>query len=292
MKGFFRCICLLIFALAFTRCVPSAENRGGIVALTPALTEVVLELGHGASLIATSPYTTDKRAADVRRISPTGTLEIIAAMHPDIVLTQESESLLAHKLSKLNVKTLTLPMTTMADIERAISSVGQALNVPTIARNRISSFRSDLAQNRAKYDTLPNRPKVLIIIDRLDMRMQQFYIAQKPAFLADLFEGCGMSVISGGDAPWARIDAEKLYQLNPEYIAFLERTPEDAAETKHDFANRFSGLDAVKNDRLIVYDRADITVPGPNSGKRQTPLCEHIHAFLERDSLSKNYNDT
>ena len=288
MNDLFRNIWVFIFAMAISGCTNPTPPGMGVVALTPALTEVVLELGKGDQLIATSTYTTDERAAKVRRIPTNGILEIVTAMHPRFVLTQGNESVMTQKFEKMQIETLVLPMTTTDDIEHAVMTVGKALNASKTANSVVSAMQDDLANNRSTYDTLSPRPKVLIVVDRLDMRMQQFYIAQKPAFLADLFEGCGMSVISGGDAPWARIDAEKLYQLNPEYIAFLERSPENAAETKREFSNRFSGLNAVKNDRLIVYDRADITIPGPNSGKRQTALCEHIHAFLGHDPHSES----
>lgn len=278
---------LSICIFAFSGCgKPRAPEGDGIAAMTPALTEIVLELGLGGKLRATSPYTADPRAKDAVRVQSSGALEIITALRPKLVLTQGSETLLPQRLRKLNIDTKVLPMTTIGDIENAVREVGAATQTEAKAKKLIETLRGDLAKNKAKYDNLSPRPKVLIIVDRLDMRMQQFYIAQRPAFLADLFEGCGMSVISGGDGPWARIDAEKLYQLNPEYIAFLERAPESAAEAKKSFAARFSGLQAVRHDQLIVYDNAAITVPGPNIGKRQTDLCGKIHAFFGKEATS------
>ncbi len=278
---------LLICIFACSGCFKARAPEGdGIAAMTPALTEIVLELGLGGKLRATSPYTVDPRAKDAVRVQSSGALEIIAALRPKLVLTQGGETLLPQRLRKLNIDTKVLPMTTIGDIENAVREVGAATQTEAKAKEIVEALRGDLEKNKATYDTFSPRPKVLIIVDRLDMRMQQFYIAQHPAFLADLFEGCGMSVISGGDGAWARIDAEKLYQLNPEHIAFLERTPESAAETKKSFAARFSGLHAVRNDRLIVYDEAAITVPGPNIGKRQTDLCNKIRAFFGQEAIS------
>ena len=128
MNDLFRNIWVFIFAMAISGCTNPTPPGTGVVALTPALTEVVLELGKGDQLIATSTYTTDERAAKVRRIPTNGILEIVTAMHPRFVLTQGNESVMTQKFEKMQIETLVLPMTTTDDIEHAVMTVGKALN--------------------------------------------------------------------------------------------------------------------------------------------------------------------
>ena len=117
MNDLFWNIWVFIFAMAISGCTNPTPPGTGVVALTPALTEVVLELGKGDQLIATSTYTTDERAAKVRRIPTNGILEIVTAMHPRFVLTQGNESVMTQKFEKMQIETLVLPMTTTDDIE-------------------------------------------------------------------------------------------------------------------------------------------------------------------------------
>lgn len=276
----------VLFALMLSMgCSKSEPNkRFGVVAMTPALTEIVLDLDNAPQLLATSPFTTDPRAKNAIRIPQNGSLEILTALKPAVVFMQSSDTIQAEKLQAIHIDARILPMTSMSDIKNAMQTIGNAIATPQKTQTLIEEFESDRAKNKAEFDTFPSKPTFLLVIDRLDSRLQQFYIAQHDAFLVDVFEGCGVTVVSSDSDPWKRIDAETLYKLNPQFIAYLAKTPAEASEVHQLFFSRFSGLDAVKNDRLFLYDDPDITIPGSGIGKRQRKLCLKIHEFLNRNS--------
>ena len=131
-------------------------------------------------------------------------------------------------------------------------------------------------KNHVKYK---RDDHLLIIVDKLDAKMQQFYIANSPSYLADIGHDCGFEIVTpkqADDSGWTRISSETLIKLNPNNILYLAKTPEDAAEVKQSFKQNYPMLDAVKYDRLYVYDDPQITIPGLSVFNNETKLCEFL----------------
>ncbi len=260
-------------------CSQKAGQTGGIIALTPSLAEAVwaMESENEHLLKATSPFTTDARADGMVRIQNVGALETIVSMRPELVLLHPSDAQLGDKLAAMGIPVMSHAMDTVADTESVMKELGQRLHREEAAARTIRTMHDELDANARRYFR-DKKDRILIVVDRLDARMQQLYVARKPAFLADLVEGCGFDVIASGEDSWSRIGAEKLIESDPESILFLARSPEDARDVEKSFRETYSGLTAVRKDRFYVYDDPDITVPGPGMGKRQAKLC----AFLEK----------
>ena len=267
---------LLITAAVVLGCSKSAPNRG-IIALTPSLADAVwaLDAESDYPLIGVSPFTTDKRAADLPKIQNIGSVETISSLHPAIVLLHPSDQVLAEKLTRMRVSVMMHAMDTIEDIEKTLRDLGQFMNRSDLAEDVIGRMNSEIKQARAAFYR-EKTPEILVVIDRLDMRFQQLYIAQKPSYLAELVEGCGFQPLHLNDDSWSRIEAEKLIQRNPEYIVFFARSADDAGEIRKAFIKNYPMISAVLLDHLFVYDDPDITVPGPDIGKRQLDLCHFL----------------
>ena len=249
-----------------------AQERDGIISLAPSLSEAVLAFDN-AKLIAVTEYDKDPRLASLPRLRGAGSVEIIAAMRPSLVLLHPSDAQYAEKLQAMGIATLMHSMETLEDIDQTLLDLGERLHRTQDAKRAIEQLHRDMARNAQTYQT-QNHAKILLIIDRLDARMQQFYIAQGDAFLVDLVQGCGFEVISPGKSRWERIEAEKLIELDPERILFLTHGREDAKVVKAQFEALYPKLKAVQNHHFLVYDDAGISIPGPEMGKRQTALCK------------------
>lgn len=255
-------------------------QTGGLIALTPSLTEAVWAVGtpENMPLVATSPYTTDARAAGLLRLQAEGTLEQIVAMKPSLVLLHPSDSRMAAKLQAANIPVMTRAMDTIEDVEATLSELGQKLGREQAAARAIQKLHHEMVKISPKPGE--KKPRLLLIIDRLDMRMQRFYLAQSPAFIADLVEGCGYEIMRVKPEIWAHLDAETLINIQPERILFLARSPEDAEQVRSEFQRVFfSSLQAVQSGQFYVYDNPDITIPGPEMGRRQQMLCDFLDSL-------------
>lgn len=252
------------------------NTSGGIIAMSPALAECVWAIDPGPQhpLIAVNEYTQDVRADALVKLPRQVSVERIVAMHPEVVLLQRGDEILAEKLKKLHVNYLIFPMNTTEDVENALLVLGEKFKRQNNALNQIQFIRDKMDEN-AKIYNHGERKSALVIIDRMDAQLRSFYIAEPSSFIAKLADGCGFDVIQyrDNDSAWSHLDAEKLIDINPEYIIFLTYSPQDAREIDRLFRKIYSELDAVRNNRLIVYDDPSITVPSPNMGIRQERLC-------------------
>ena len=270
-----------------TGCHPKQKAGNGMIALTPSLADAVSAFeGSGAldayPLVAVSKFADHKRYKHIRKLDSSGALETIAELRPALVLLHSSDTILAEKLKHLGIRIIMHDMDTVDDIMATVTDIGRFLNQEKYAEQIRMQLEQTLENNRHKYrDTRASIPSALIIVDRLDMRMQQLYIAQKPAYLIDLFEGCGIDSIQMATNTWARIDAETLIHQNPQMIIFLARDRRDGEAIKSAFEEIYADLDAVKKQMLYIYSDSDITVPGPDIGDKQEILCKDLQAFLD-----------
>lgn len=267
-------------ALACSRHV--VDENHGVIALTPSLAEVVMALdGQGpSSLVAVSKWAVDEQFAAFPKLDPASSLERIVDMRPALVLVHPSDLKLLSYLEKLNIPVMAFSMDTIDEIDRAILEIGRALDRLEDAKTLVNGLDETLQNNASRFKSDAPSP-ALVIIDRLDTRYQQLFIAQPPAYLASLVQGCGFVPMTVSDENWARIDAETLIRLNPRFILFFARSPKDADAVRIQFASVYPMLDAVKNGAFLVYDNPDITVPGPEIGKRQADLCYELHRFVQ-----------
>ncbi len=277
---------ILVFLL-LTACRPAQKPSKGIAALMPSLADAVDAFGSSGALddhplVAVSKYADAERYSGIRRLDSAGSLETLADMRPELVLLHSSDALLAEKLKRLGIHVLMHDMDTVEDIEATVRDIGSFLDRRELAAQINAQMRDKLAANRLIYrESKSQRPQTLLIVDRLDARMQQFYITQQPSYLAGLFEGCGVDVIAAGDNAWGRMDAEALIRLNPGMIAFLARDEADGKTVRSAFEEIYAELDAVKSQMLYIYANPELTVPGPDIGIKQEKLCKSLQAFMD-----------
>ncbi len=273
-----RCLGFLALAtILVLGCNSRLPQKNGIIALTPSLAEVVwaLDANNEHPLIGVSPFTNDSRAENIAKIQNVGALETIISMHPEFVLLHPSDDLLAEKLEKMGVPVLLHSMDTVSEVDEAVRDIGKHLNQAENAERVLSSMHRELENNKSHYKR-ENPPKTLLIIDRLDMRFQQLYLADSDSYLSELSSGCGLSPVTTSNQKWTRIEAEKLIAMNPQNILFFARSPEDAVVVRREFEKQYPMLDAVRANKVFVYNEPDITVPGPDMPKRQKKLCEAV----------------
>ena len=274
----------LLLILIITSCHPNQKKAKGMIALTPSLADAVnafkdTGILEAHPLIAVSKYADSERYKDIRKLETPGALETIVSMHPEVVLLHSSDSILAEKLRQFGIKVIMHDMDTLDDIRETLTDIGAFFNQAHAADQIISQMHTALNDNRHRFrDNRSDIPQALIIVDRLDAQFQQLYIAQKPAYLYEIFEGCGVDPIQIRNQSWAQINAETLIHLNPPMIVFLARDLRDMQEIQSKFEHLYADLDAVKNHMLYIYPDSDITVPGPDIADKQI-MCQFTIFF-------------
>lgn len=263
------------------------SNTKRVITLTPSLTETVCQFQNHAScqIIATDKYSNDSCVQGLPKLETDGSIESIIALKPDLVLMHSSQSILAQKLIKLNIDVGMYDMDTLPKIKQAWIEIAQKLGVPQesdILLKTVSEQRSVTIEHYMRPQE--SSPEILIIVDRLDARMQQFYTATPPAYLADIVKDCGFSILTtpqDSASGWTRIESETLILLNPPDILYLARNSDEARNFKDQFMKQYSMLDAVKKNHLFVYDDPQITIPSPNLFTQQSKLCQFLRPSIQ-----------
>lgn len=262
------------------RLAETASSLKPVIALTPSLTKTLwaLDIEHSDyKLVATSPFTNDARADSLIRLQSAGSLEQIVALKPALVLLHPVDSRLREQLESMHIPTLSYAMDTLEDIDRAITDIAEKIDKSDQAHDLLEQIRSGLKTNATRYRKHEPMPSILIIVDRLDARMLQFYTAQSPAYLADLVRGCGYEVIQASHTPWTRVSAEQLIEFNPTSILFLAHDSDDAQQIASEMRKLYPTLQAVARGKLFVYDDPELSVPGPDIAHSQSKLCAWLH---------------
>lgn len=263
----------------------------GVAAMTPSWAEAMLafdeQTRRSYPLVAVSRYTSDPRVpTQIPTLPLGGNLEVLTALRPAVVLLHTSDRILAGKLARLGIFSILHAMDTIADIKMAVVELGAFMNARSQAQAINKNLDHALETNEHLFRRNGGRIlHAIVIVDSLDGRMQQFYIAQSPAYLVDLLYGCGINTVSLSHEPWARLSAEKLLDLDPEMIIYFAKDRADAHRIEALFRQYYQDLRAVQNRALFVYDDSRMTVPGPEIGERQTQLCQKLQPF--RDSAAK-----
>ncbi len=276
---------LIIFLVCLACSSPkeksSLPQSPRLVALTPSLASSVFAVDPQANLVAASVYTTwPEAAALVATLPMPASLERIVRLQPDLVLLHPSDLQLKGKLEKLHIPTLTHEMDTLADIETTLIDIGQTIGKAEAGVKAAEHLKQAL-DDALPQDLPQERISFLFIIDVLDARMQQLYIAQNHAFLAELSARCGGDALSTGTSNWAQISAETLIRLNPENIIFLTPGVDSPEKRSTRFEMMYPNIKAVQTHHIVFLSDPALSVPDTRLPHTQSILCDAIQTLRD-----------
>jgi len=266
--------CLTVMTLVFTALLPlglcaytvsDAEGKSHtfrqapqrIVSLLPSLTETVCALGQCQRLVGVDRYSNFPES--VKKLPQVGggmdpNIEAIVALRPDLVLAAVS-SRSATRLQSLGIPVFALEPKTHADVQRAIGTLGQLLQVPD-ADKLWRSIDSDL---RAAAQQLPAPLRGARIYFEVNRGP---YGASEASFIGETMASLGLANILPADlGPFPKINPEWVVRQNPDFILLGEANRQEL-----DQRPGWNRLRALRENRLCLFDAhaADILVrPGP-----------------------------
>ena len=240
--------------------LPDVPKR--IVSLLPSLTETVCELGDCARLVGVDRFS--DYPASVRALPKLGGLddtgvEALVALKPDLVLLGVSARVI-DRLEALGLKVLALEPRSMADVQRVLGKVGQALGKPDDARriwNRIDGAISLAAQQ------LPPAARSLSVYYEVDAAP---YAAGRASFIGEILERLGArNIVPAELGPFPKLNPEFVVRADPQLIMVGQRSA-------HGLPQRpgWAGIRAVKDRKICVWVSAESDVlvrPGPRMGE-------------------------
>ena len=237
---------LLVSALltALVACSPPAAPRGDIrlvddagdsvvlaaparriASLIPVTTEVLFDLGAGASVVGRTTWC--DQPAEVSRVASLGdglepNVEAIVAVHPDLVVLYRSprNAAAAVRLRQLGFPTIQLRTDGLADLHRATGLLGRATGRTVEADRVLGAMDSLLALLDRRKDS-GRRPSVLVLAwDQPPMTIG------RGSFLHEILERAGArNVFDDLESPSAPVSLEAIAIRDPDLILTLDVAP-------------------------------------------------------------------
>ena len=267
--------------------VPQPVNR--IVSLAPSLTETVYALGLQDRLVGDTDYCdyppdAQKKAKVGGGINPS--LEVIAALHPDIVLVTKSFNRLetVHALDGLGISSYATNPHTVRDIIASSKKVADLLSVPEAGASVAAEMENHLTSLQQRLASSPAK-RVLFVVWH-----QPLTSVGKHTFIADALRLAGAVSIVDSEQDWPHVSLEEVAKLQPDFLVFAASHSETVSPTVEALAALpgWSIVDAIKNRRVAVISEA-VNRPAPRIVSVIEDLARQLHpdAFVEKPERSK-----
>ena len=252
--------------------LPPPARRSRIVSLNPATTEILFALGAGDRVVGRTHW--DSWPPSAVAVPDLGdgirpSVETVISARPDLVIlyaTGDNRDA-AQSLRAAGVPVISLRIDLIEQFERATLLLGDAVGEPARARVVVDSVRATLDRVRT-LTAGKTRPTVFMLAWEVPLMT-----IGKGSFLSELVEiAGGRNVFGDMDGPSPQISFEEVLRRSPQFI--LGR-PENVGKLAA--SDRWRGLPAVRENRVLVMDTLIVGRPGVRLGEAAVSLARLFH---------------
>jgi ABC-type Fe3+-hydroxamate transport system substrate-binding protein len=248
-----------------------------IVSLIPSATDLLVAIGAREQLAGRTDF--DKDAAVAALPSVGGgldpSLETLAALRPDLVLTWETsaDATLRTRLRELGIPAYAVSANDTADVFRTLANLGTLAGRRPAADSVAASIRAELDAVRRSVTGRP-APRVLYV-GWVDPPMA----AGATSFIADLIRlAGGRPLFEDVRQEWPQVSLEEIVSRRPEVIIIPTG---EGAQFSADALRGLPGwreLEAFRAGRVHEVPVEVVNRPGPRLGEAARLLRDAIHA--------------
>jgi iron complex transport system substrate-binding protein len=248
------------------------EKVQRVVTLAPSITDMVLSLGAGATLVGVSRFDVDKAVEKLPRVGGfvDPSVEAVIALKPDLVLVQPSpgNQRPVERMAELGVPVLLLPLQTIADTLAALRAVGQALGHEKEAEAIISRFEATRVRIREAARKLPT-PRVLLVYG-----FEPLVVAGPGSFANELLRDAGaVNVAADAGSAYPVYSVERAVRARPDVVV-------DAADVDVG-KEKIQALPGLSEARWVEVPSLALLQPGPSLGKGLEELFGLLHPSVK-----------
>jgi len=273
---------LLLSAIGCSRKEESSaaqsKKKLRIVSLAPSVTEMLFDIGAGDQLVGRSSVCTRPEAA--KSLPVTGSfgrpsLEVIAALQPDIVIDDElSNKKSGEKIAAMGVQRATITCNTPGDIPLALSKLGRLTGHEKQAGRLALSISAGLEKFRTSAALKQKKSSVY-----LEIWDSPLWTGGKGSYISGMIAYAGGRNI--GDVVRKEhfaVSPEWVIRQNPDVIACMYMAKTAPASEKVMSRFGWAHVSAVKNRRVYDgFDNSLFLTPGPRVLQGIEQLRQKIH---------------
>jgi iron complex transport system substrate-binding protein len=285
------CASVVIVMIGCSRAPSSRAEKAAtpprIVSLAPSVTETLFAIGAGNQVVGVSQYC--DYPPSVKELPKIGTfltpnIEAIAALRPTLVigLATSADIRELKALDAMGIATLMVDDSSIAEIERSIERIGDAIGRSVEAHRELAELRRHLAAVGDRLRDTPER-RVLMVVGHDPM------VAVGPGNFLDQLLALAHAANIADTSPqaWPRLSLEYIIAERPEVI--LDGQMGSDPTIQSGFWGGYRWIPAVRNHRVFGYPQDPTLHPGPRIAQTLTILAQLIHpeAFGENTPARK-----
>jgi len=241
--------------------VPDRLQR--VVALTPALTEIVYDLGREDLLVATTQFSDfPEGAKNLPRIGSyiQPDLEKLVALRPDLCLATKDGNPkdVVEKIMELGIPVFVVNPRDLAGVMATVTGLGEVLQAQDKAKAIVADMQRRLETVTGIIAKAKTRPGVFFQIDAAPM-----VSAGDQTFIDELIRLAGGRNLAAGPASYPRFNWEELLRLRPEVVIITSMAGGQSVAELQASWRRWPDLPAVKNNLVAVVDANLFDRPTP-----------------------------
>ncbi|MEA2072258.1 MAG: helical backbone metal receptor [Campylobacterota bacterium] len=265
-------IILLIFTLNL-----SATQR--LISLSPSITEILFGLEKGEQMVATSSYSLFPPEAQKLPIIggyQNPNIEKILSYRPTLVIGQSFNKNTLEKLKKFHIKTLSLNLKTIPNIQKSILILGEILNAKSQAIKLTTNITNAITD--AKKSKKPH--SVMIVYGLKEDLRSRTYIAGHNIFYEEIISACGNSnAYIENSTSQPVLGYENIIALNPDQIIILHShaTEPDINVTRALASWHSLPTNASRNKKISVVDENYLHIPSHRIALTIKRLCTEMN---------------
>ncbi len=247
-----------------------------IVSFSPALTEIVFDMGLGEYVVGVTRLCRLPEGVDRPRLGDAFTIntEMILSVRPDVILTQSG----AEKFKGIcdinpAVRVESFQLETLDDISAAIERIGEIVGRSDLAKKRNTDFTAKLESIRRRVSG-QTKPRVLFV-----MGTDRPTVAGGDNFIADLIDVTG-GVNAGTDIPgkthWRRTHIDAIAKAAPDVI-ICQVFDKGQADSARKYWLGWKDLPAAESGRVYVVTDPHWSIPSMRLADLASDLSYIIH---------------
>ncbi|WP_081168651.1 ABC transporter substrate-binding protein [Lactococcus garvieae] len=242
--------------------IPKDVSR--VVSLSPAVTQVIDELGQKKKLIAVDSQS-PKYVKGLDKLDQTDImsldLEKILALKPELLfvtdLTMFQSSDAIKKIQEKGTKVIVLPSEkSLAEIESNIKLVATSLDQKASGEKIVSQMEKEIADIKKQAESITNRKSVLFQI----AASPEIYSMGKETFINEMIEDIGATNVMAKETGSIKVSEEAAIMSNPDVILtnvnYIPHPVDDILQMKS-----WAEVKAVKNKDVYAIDNERSSLP-------------------------------
>lgn len=227
-----------------------------IIALSPAITEIVFELGLGEQIVGASEHSDyPPEAKQILRMGKYGdpNIELILWANPDLVISQRISSdemmLMQNELAGVS-KFLLLKADTLAEIVESTQRIAQATNTAERGQKLTDRWQRKIEQLEAQNAQLPDEERVRVYVEIGANPLQTCGPGNYLSQMIHLAGGKNLGDATTGNR-WPIISSETVVVWNPQLILVLGMKRTGGFKEQISSRLGWDNIEAVRTGRIV-----------------------------------------